>query len=479
MNLRALASDSALYAFARVTAVGGQLVVVPIWTHALSRAEFGLNALLAYTATLFAIIAVSGFDNGMWSIFYDRKEPEQRQMIASFFWTHVAASLGLAVVALVSARWWSSLLPGADAVLLAVLAVQALVASAQVVFQNWARAVRRPQLALAVSLAHCGATVAAQWTFVSGMHLGLRGVWLGQLAVAAVMSAVVMVLMRGWWHPRSFRLSMVRQMWPFAWPVIPAGVAAWIVAAAGSFFLQVHSGGEHVADFRLAALLSTVVGVATSAFQQAWTPFFLSVQSRPDHRELYARAFLVYVCAIGLACATVSLFAPELALVLAPRSYGESVEVVPLLCFSSLVAGMTPLAVTAFVLAKRPRPLGLVLTAASLFSLILNVVLVPRWGQVGAGAAALISQILGVGTLFVLGQRAYRIPFPYFSGVGVVVTCAAVAWIGLERFGERAPTGTSIRFVLWLALGAGAAIALRQHLQGSLRTSALASRSTA
>jgi O-antigen/teichoic acid export membrane protein len=270
------------------------------------------------------------------------------------------------------------------------------------------------------------------------LRQGVEGVYLAQLLTYLGATVVAGWMLRDWIAPRHLDAGRLTDMLRYAGPLIPAGLAFWVISGADRYVLRAFATTADVGLYSIAASIASVVALLTVAFQQAWGPFAMSIHAAPGARETYARVFLAYALVGSGLAAGAALFAPEAIRLLAtPRYAGAAVAVGPL-AFSVVVAGLTTIASIGPSLAKRTGPTALAFMFAAIAQVLLNPFLTVRLGMVGCAVATLIAQAVAPAYLFVRSQRVYPIPYRFASGalvlVGGVSLALAAPWIHVGGF---------------------------------------------
>lgn len=102
--------------------------------------------------------------------------------------------------------------------------------------------------------------------------------------------------------------------------------------------------------------------------------------------------------------------------------------ITPWIALSSLLAGITTYYFhQAFTLGRRTELLFLVMAVPALVNVLLNLVLIPRFGVTGAAWATAASFGFGLAASIILGRRAIELPTPWETLVRCGLACAAMA----------------------------------------------------
>lgn len=422
-RLKSIASESVIYGLSGIVSRFLTLFLVPIYTRVFTPTDYGVLSLVTSSISVVGIFVVLGLDGAAHRWFWDAEDSlDRRRSIASWAWCQlaVASAIGAAVFLLGDqlANWIIGR-PDAGAYFrLAALTLPLMTFGT--VLQNWLRMQRRPWSTMLYSFGTTLLTAAVTLFLVVKLRRGLTGVYVAQVIGFAVSSLIALLLLRDWISPAYARLARLKEMLRYALPMIPAGLAYWVVGFADRYFVQAYTTTAQVGLYSIGSSLAGGVALITGAFQQAWPPFSLSIHTQSDSRDTYATVFLYYLwftCAIS---AGLALFAPEIIRVLATKQYSGASSVVGILALSWVMIGLTYIAATGPAIVKTTRPTGIAMVSAAILNIALNFILVPHYGKVGSAVATLIAQSLTPIVLFYRSQQLYRIPYRFSAGVAIV-----------------------------------------------------------
>lgn len=448
-----LASESLVYGLSSGLSAFLNVLLVPIYTRVFAPAEYGEMSLVVATMTLASILVVLSLDSAAHRWFWDTGDTADRKAtLASWVWFQLALSLVLAGSIFAGSEQLSRMVIGRSggAPYFRLVALSIPLNVLVVVATNWLRMQRRPWATAGFSLGVVLLTVALTILFVLVLRKGIEGVFLAQILAFAAGTAVACLLMGDWAHPRHFRSMRLRDMMQYALPLLPAALASWVVNAVDRYFVQWYMSAGQVGLYQVGCSLAAVVGLATSAFQQAWAPFAFSIQKEVEARQVYASVLLLYIWSASLAATAVAMLSPEILRVFTTEPYFGAGSVVPFLAFGYVMIGLGYIAALGPSLARRTSPVGAAVGIAALLNLVLNYLLVPRLGKEGAALATLVSQSLWPVYLFRRSQRLYPIPYRFREAFAIV----AFAWglIGVSSILRMNPSAAAVAVKIMLLL---------------------------
>ena len=449
-RLRVLASDSLIYGVSGILTRFLSVWLVPIYTRLFSPEDYGVLSLVASTFAVVAVFAVLALDNSAARWYWDTDDTSDRKRtIVSGALCQLAVASGLGLAMFLAGDFLASLIvQRSDAgKYFRLLALTLPLNQLSIVVSGWLRMQRRPVATTVFMLGSSVLQIGLTLLFVVGWRWGLTGIYVAQVVQLAVSAIVAVVLLGDWIDPRRFDWTRLRGMLTFALPLIPSALAVWIVSFADRYFVQLFASTAEVGLFSLGSALAQGMLLLTGAFQLAWGPFALSIHKEADAKRTYAQAFLIYIAATSFLASALSLFAPEVIRLLATEKFIGAASVVGLLALSYVMIGLGYIAATGPAVMKVTAPIGIAITAAAVLNVLLNFLLVPRYGKMGAAAATLAAQSLGPLVLFWRSQRIYPVPYRFGAGMAFLSLSLALVVIGLA-FPLQGLTGIVFKLLL-------------------------------
>jgi O-antigen/teichoic acid export membrane protein len=431
--IKKLLSETLIYGLSGVSSGLLTILFVPIYTRIFSPEDYGVMGLVTTTMALLSILIVLSLDNSAHRWYWDTEDiNDQKTTLASWTWCQIVVSLIFAGLIFILSPWiGSALVKRDDAGLYLRLAAMTLpLGVLNMVVANWLRMQRRPWTTVAFSVGNGLFNFLLTIILVVFFHQGLKGVYVAQVGTVATGSVVAAVLLRDWVSLQRFQWRRLLAMLKYGLPMIPAGLAYWIVNLSGRYFVQGYSSIAEVGLYQVGSTIAAMVALVTGAFQLAWGPFAMSIHKQPYAKKVYANVLLAYLWTTCLISTAISLFAPEILSFFTTESYHDASGVVSLLSFNYVVVGLGYIASIGPTIAKTTKPYGVALVAAGGLTIMLNLILVPRFGKEGSAAATLIAQSIVPVYVFSRSQNLYPIPFRFGAALGIFVFAFLLASLG-------------------------------------------------
>lgn len=460
MVFRQLARDSVIYG-------GSDFVfkLIAFWTFpliaaALTPKAFGALELLLTVTALLGMMANCGLNNALQRFYWDAQtELHIRPVFVSSglatlaFLTLVAAFIG-GIAMLLFTRWsdaassllgWSGLL-AALVLMVAGQLVQYLLDVTRLHMAPWHFAgiamVSRVMTALA-------GVVAVVW-FAGG----LDGLLVAQAVVMVLTIPLALYVVRS---DLTVRVDMVivRKLVQFGHPFIYAGLAFWLFSSMDRWMLASMSSIEEVGVYSVANRFASVILFVSMAFGQAWSP--IAIKIRTDHpqtyRTLYVNILLALMSVMTLLGGAIALFAPEIVAWLMPVEYHGAGLVLSALALGLILQSTMQVTALGISIETKTYLFARLSWAAAALNLVLNWVMIPALGALGAAVATSLSYLFLTATYLYYTQKLHPLPLPWAKIFMHVAMWLAVAGclIGM-RLGYPGATSLVGRGLLMLTV---------------------------
>jgi O-antigen/teichoic acid export membrane protein len=448
--LRRLATTGAAYTAASILSKLIAVALLPLYTRYLTPADYGAAEVLFAAVVAASIVIRFGVIEAVLRFYYKAGEDPERVVATSFaalFWFGTAA----AVVALPFAEPISEALLDRPAPDLARIAIGGLwVLTLHEYLLTIFRLEERARAFFTVTIANVLVAIALTVALVVGEDEGARGLLLGSyLSGAAFVLGLIVV------HRRRLSLwierPLLRRMLRFGLPTMPAELSLYALNFVDRIIIVRTVGLAEAGLYSLAVKFAQAVNVLVRGFQLAWPPLAYSIRDDDEARRAYAAVVTWFLAGCAFVVAGMWLFARWIARALAAPEFFESYEAVGLI--STAVTLYALYMVLLVILGRTGRTeFNFPATAAALASnVVLNLILVPPLGIVGAGIALVVSYVLVVALMYGFTQRLFPVPYEWTRLAKVVLVTAALVTLGELLLPTDGLAGLAGRIVVWLA----------------------------
>lgn len=438
-RLKGLFKNLAVYGMGDVATSIASLLLLPVYTRYLSPDDYGVIAMLLIIEAVAKILFRWGVDTAFMRMYYDCGDQAARQKLASTIFGFLLAVNGtLLLTGVLAAPWLSTRLFGgtSQALLIGLVILNTFVVGFYFIPFQVLRINEQPRTFIALVSSRSVSTLILRLVLVIFAGMGVFGIVLADLLVTAVFT----VVMVRWFAPLIrpvFSRELLKGALGFGLPRIPHSIANQVVSVADRYFLNKFTTLADVGLYSIGATFGLGLKLFLSAFEYAWTPFFLGVMKEPDAKDIYRKISTYIVAVLILLVAGLCATAAEVVrLFTAPEFHGAAV-VTPWIALGVMCQGLYLVGSIGLIITRRTSSYPIATGIAAITSVTANTLLIPRFGMMGAA----YSQTIAYATLMVVtvafSQRAYPIAYEWgrLARVAAAGASAFAAGITLPPYG--------------------------------------------
>jgi len=453
-NYRSLFSDVAVYSFGNLLIKGLSLISAPIFTRLFDPAQYGAWSYINVMVALMTGIMLLGGDSAYTRYFFQCENEEEKKTLTVTWFTFLAiwSVVALAAILPFSATLSAWMMGGEGYRTAWVIGL----ASAPLAMMNLilAQALRNTFRARAFALFNVATavlTIGLAVFFVTVFEMGVAGAVLGAAAASLLIIPLRLWSVRGLLSPR-FSLALVKKLLLFGLPLVPMNIAFWLFSNGDRLMLARLAGLEDVGLYSIAASMAAVLMVLQNAVGQSWQPHGIKVYE--ENRELAAAVFrrtMIYLLAgAGFVITGFTALAQEVLFLLVPPAYYAAYSVIPFLAAGFLFFTSAHVSVVAILVKNKTVYIMFACWLVAGLNLLLNRLLIPLFGMVGAGVATGLAYMLFAAGYAFISRKLWPVDYPrQVTTALLAIPLAAIALIAaVARFGP----GILANFALKLAV---------------------------
>jgi O-antigen/teichoic acid export membrane protein len=421
-----LAGDSFQYLIGLAVMGLANMVLMPLYTRCLSPGEFGVYALVEILAL--GLIAAASLGSGVSYLkwYAARETPSAKQLLGTTLWSNGLAALlmGGFLSAFVASDSGVRILGAPTRTFAILLLPLVLLETEQSVLLTHLRACRRPAAFSIASIVRLVAIAAFSVWLLAFLRLGLLGLFLGRvlgdlcgLGTLIIFSKSEISAVNSW----RLSLAMIR----YGMPVIVSSLIMVALDGAGRYFVNRYNTLEQVGQFAVGVKIAGLMRILVVApFGIAWGGLLFQIEKRADAQFIYSK-LTSYILLLAVSVAAIlSLFSPLLLRVFATPAYHASLSVIPLLLLVQAMMMMHYPATVGIYLGSVTKWQTVILLIGLGVDIILNRLLVPAHGMVGASLALLAAWVFMTTLMALVSQKYYPLRFEWKP-----VAISAAIWL--------------------------------------------------
>jgi O-antigen/teichoic acid export membrane protein len=433
-----LGKEAAVYGLSSIVGRFLNFLLVPFYTNYLARAEYGVvSNIYAYIAFAFVIYGY-GMDSAYMRFVASSESEDKKQTLSiplySLLVTSLLFSVGVhafapAISEAIGAEGHANLIRYAGWILF----FDTLV----IVPFAYLRMTNRAKVFAGLRILNILINVVLTILMLAFFRMKLEAVFIANLVASAATA-----LMLAWVALPQLTLKLsgqlFREMLGFGLPYIPAGLAGIAIQVIDRPIVKALTNdatlGVYQANYRLGVLMMLVVGM----FDYAWRPFFLTHARDSDAPKLFSKVFTYLVALLMLVFVSGSFFVEDIVRIrmfggyFINPNYWEGLSIVPIVLMAYVFTGAYVNFVVGVYLEKKTKYLPYATGAGALVNVVVNLILIPKYGITGAAIATLLSYVVMAIGIYFPSQRLYHVDYEWGRLIRVVLAACVIVVVVLQ-----------------------------------------------
>lgn len=440
------------------------LILLPIYTRVLTKADAGIIAVAHSIGMVMMLLLAMGMHGAASRLYFDyRGKPKELKEFwgtVFIFLMFFSGGAGL-ILAIFGEPLFSFITAGVAFRPFIVLAlITATLTPFITTYLRTLQARQQPVKFVIVNSSRLLFTVLLVVFLVVGLDMGAKGPLLGFAVVSGVYWVVVAFLLRKD-ITICFKWRYLRHALGYSLPIVPASVSSKVGTMADRLIINGIIGTGHAGLYYVGYAFGNVVQVIALAVNNAFSPVFRDAMQTGDKDKLVNlknfSLFIVYgYCMLGLCLA---LFAKEIMAIVTGEEFHSAHVVVPFIALAFVCRGVYFVFASVLQYFRTTLWYGFLISIFGMaVSISLNMRLIPEWGIRGAGMAAMSTQIVVAILAAVMTYSYAKVHWPYFRFAAMVactsVVSLPVSMLDLQRWWFAVAVKAAVIAVMTLVLSA-------------------------
>lgn len=434
--------NSVVYSLAGLITRGMSLVLLPLYAHVLTPADYGILGVTSTVSGLLSIVLSLAVQSSFTRAYFNSdSEAEHRSLVGTLL-AFVVVVPGLMALSLQIAGSVGWLRPFRSIPFSPFLSLTLWATYLSVVPNLLQTVYITKQHALRVMVLNVGNSVllvGLSAYYLLYLKQGVVGSLKANLVSAMVMwvvSIALLVRLASW----SFSFKLLGSALLYSAPLVPHLLSHWLLNMSDRIVLEPRVSGGDLGLYSLGYQLGLVLTIFTMGISNSTTPVLFGLLKDPDRREAVPRIGTQVVAAMWSLGLALALLGGHVIRMLTPVGYHRAATIVPWIVLGFALHGSYLVVSTGTFYSMRTGWIPVVTAVAGLVNVGLNLVLVPRFGIM----AAAVNTAVGYGVLAVLhgllAHKRYPIRWEYRQWV-------KIAGVSLLLFGAGMSLNSS---VVWI-----------------------------
>ncbi len=438
-KLKVTAKNSVIYSLGNFATKLTGLLLLPIYTSEFSVEEYGVLGLLEVSTQILVAIFGLNLFNAFFRWYWDKKYAEkQKSLLYTVLIVVINTAFVLTGLFAILSEPLAKLVLGSETykMLLIITIASAALESIGIIPATLMRLEGKAFKYTLSYLLKLLINVVLNIFLILFLNKGIISIYIssfaGNIAYLVVLSPYLLKNIEF-----KFEKQILGAMLKFCLPLLLSAITGIILTITDRYALRYLTGLDAVGTYSLGFKLANVIRfLLIIPINLAVLPIFYKIIGEPGNRDFYAKFTTYYSLVVVWAILGISLFADIVVFVFAKdQSYWDSILVVPILAFSTFFGMLKDMSLTGLNIKKKTGVISIIVIVLSAINLLLNIVLIPYLGIIGAAISTLTVQILYFVITYYYSQSYYNIPYE-LKRIAIIAICGVALFYAQKLIPE-------------------------------------------
>ena len=411
-----MGKDSIVYGIGGAISKAIPFLLLPVYTRIFTTFEYGMIEMLIVISNFIGAILSMGMDSVQSLFFYKFKKDGQSQqatIITSILqwrlvWSLVIIFVSTIVSPFINEIFFESKLDREYFFysFVAILFNQIMYQSIEIY-----RLLYRPWLFVLFSILESFLVGIFILIMVLYFEQGVLGYFKGAMWASVLVSVISWIKIKEYTNFTKIHYEWWPRLLSFGAPLLPAGIALYFVSAADRWFIKYYNGEEMLGVYAVGAKFALIMGIAVETFRKAWWPIAMDSMHSSDGEKTFRTIAKLYM-GIGItAVIYLTFFAQNLVELLTAPDFHDSWIIVGILAWQSLFYGFYMLVCGGIWKMEKTKYSMYLMIGAAIINIILNGVLVPKYGMIGAALATVFTYLIWILSAMYVSEKLWFVGY--------------------------------------------------------------------
>jgi len=442
-KIKELTKDTAIYGISTIVGRFLGFLLVPFYTNIFSTYEFGVYSnIYAYIAFL-NVVYIYGMDAAFLKYKSVAESTDEKKVFSTPYIFVTLTTLIFSVLIFLlknPLNFGMSIPPQYSHLLYYVILILIFDTLALVPFSNL-RLQRKATKFAVIKILNILINMGLNIYLIIILDYGIEAIFISNTAASLFSFIALLPEIVRYFIPK-IDFALLKKMLKFAIPYLPASLAATIVQVIDRPILARIAGESALGIYQANYKLGIFMMLFVSMFQYAWQPFFLNNAKDENAKKLFSKVLTLYLIAASLILVILSLFISDFAQIellggrtIIGREFLSGLYIVPVVLLAYIFFGMYINFQAGIYIEEKTKYFPIVTGSGAAINVIVNIILIPQVGIMGAAIATLASYLVMSSGLFIVAQKFYKIEYEFLKIATIFLLIGAAGFVHYYIFG--------------------------------------------
>ena len=228
----------------------------------------------------------------------------------------------------------------------------------------------------------------------------------------------VVIIFTPWFYKTlryGFSLIMFKNIFSYGLNFVFLNINSWVMNLSDRWIIGEYWDLSMVGLYSIAYRFSNFIQVLNNGFKDQWGTSLYKMGDEKSVSELLFSSTMRYLVVTGILWTFLTLFLKEIILLLTPNYYHSAYQFAPIIIFGYIFLGIGNIWSAGLHLQNKGRWFWILSSFGAATNIILNFILVPRYGIFAAAITTFISFSIQPIGYIIITKKYYDINLPYYK----------------------------------------------------------------
>ena len=440
MNNKSLSGSVAWYTLGNLFVRSLGFILLPLYSNLISTSEFGNYALLMSVYTVMSVFFQFGMFGALNKFYIEEKSEEKKFLIfSSILNTIIIIGVVLTIVLWLISPVISSVVFNTNtfAGLLTITFIAVLFETIGSYILFLLKTMGFAKKVVTYSAIGALFNLGLNFILVYFLKLSVYGIILAQVISGLFMVLILLPFIKDKYH-FTIEKDIIKVIIKFSLPLLFANLFMAGSNVADRFILNIYSGREQVGLYSFSYRFAIIMSILVASFSTAWNPHSLNLFYSSDYKSSFGKILNKLIAVSCLLLLVVSLLAQYLFDIhvfnffLFNPAYKAGIIIIPFVMIGYIFNGISAYYSVYPSVSNKSYHILISEMIAFCINVLLNIILIPKIGLIGAALATAIGFIFGSAYLFIISHREIIIEYQVRDLLIIIFAALLFLLLGLN-----------------------------------------------
>tara|TARA_Y100000588_G_scaffold390903_1_gene497879 strand:- start:177190 stop:178608 length:1419 start_codon:yes stop_codon:yes gene_type:complete len=438
MSIKKLGQQSLIYGTGNLAAKGVTFMLLPLYTNVFSPEDYGIVSLVFTFLGFMNVVLHYGLDASLLKHYVPANSKNRISILTNAYISFILSTLLVVTILILFRSQVANILFGSNLWQISILAGGILFFDVLWSIHTLIlRAEGKPVSYTLISFFNVFSSLGLNLLLVLNLQMGVLGVVLSNFITSGIIFIITLPILIKRISISTLSFEYWKKLMNFGLPFFPAGIFSMTLELSDRYILRyltdLDTVGLYNAGYKLGMLMMLVV----MGFNMAWQPYFLKKEK--SEREYIAKITTLILAILGMLWIILVVWVEDLVRIqfgsfsFIGSQYWPSTQIVPIVALAYIFHAAYLLQIPGVFLLEKSSWIVWVRGVGAITNILLNFLLIPSLGIVGASTATCLSFIFMAAFIFTVNRKIFPIEYEW-EKIFIITIVAVSIWIGVSQF---------------------------------------------